>query len=132
MISANPNAPSYVFTSGAPDFMSLWQDIRYGERMLRKTPGVAVTAVLTLSLGIGATTGVFSVVDSLLWKSIPLPHLETLAIVLQRVPENANEWNTATPADLDDISRQATSIERMATWQGAMANIVGAGGEPER
>ena len=64
--------------------MNLWQDIRYGERMLRKSPGFAATAVLTLALGIGATTAVFSVCDSLLWKPIALPHLESLVMVLQR------------------------------------------------
>src|SRR5512133_976832 len=112
--------------------MNLWQDIRYGERMLRKSPGFTVTAVLTLSLGIGATTAIFSVVDALLWKPIALPHLETLAMVLQRVPENANEWNSASAADLDDIRRESGSLENLATWQGGMANIVGAGGEPER
>jgi putative ABC transport system permease protein len=114
------------------DFMNLWQDIRYGERMLRKAPGFALTSVLTLALGIGATTAVFSVCDALLWKPIALPHLESLVMVVQRIPDNANEWNSAAPADLDDARRESTSIEGLATWQRGMANIVGAGGEPER
>jgi putative ABC transport system permease protein len=112
--------------------MNLWQDIRYGERMLRKSPGFAATAVLTLALGIGATTAVFSVCDSLLWKPIALPHLESLVMVLQRIPDNPNEWNSDAPADLDDIRRETTTLDNVATWDGGMANIVGAGGEPER
>ena len=112
--------------------MTLWQDIRYGERLLRKSPGFAVTAVLTLALGIGATTAIFSVVDALLWKPIALPHLETLAVVVQAIPGEPGHWNDLPPADLDDVRRESKSIESLATWQFGMANIVGAGGEPER
>jgi putative ABC transport system permease protein len=111
--------------------MSLWQDIRYGERMLRKSPGFAVTAVLTLALGIGATTAVFSLCDAMLWKPMPLPHLESLVVVLQHVPENANWWNDVTPADLADVRRESTAFQELATWEGGLANIAG-GGEPER
>jgi putative ABC transport system permease protein len=112
--------------------MNLWQDIRYGERMLRKSPGFAITAVLTLALGIGATTAVFSVCDSLLWKPIALPHLESLVMVLQRIPDNPNEWNSVSPADLEDVGRQSTALENLASWDEGMANIVGAGGTPDR
>ena len=112
--------------------MNLWQDIRYGERMLRKSPGFAITAVLTLALGIGATTAVFSVCDSLLWKPIAVPHLESLVMVAQRVPGAPNDWNSSSPADLDDVRRESTVLENLATWDRGMANIAGAGGEPER
>jgi putative ABC transport system permease protein len=112
--------------------MNLWQDIRYGERMLRKSRGFATTAILTLGLGIGATTAVFSVCDSLLWKPINLPHLESLVMVLQRIPDDPNEWNSVSPPDLDDVRRQTTSLESVASWTGGLANIVGSGGEPDR
>src|ERR1035437_2737354 len=112
--------------------LNLWQDVRYGERMLRKSPGFTITAVLTLGLGIGATTAVFSVCDALLWKPIALPHLESLVMVLERDPGDPNDWNSGVAADLEDIRRESTSLQGLATWQGGMANIVGAGGEPER
>ena len=92
--------------------MTLWQDIRYGARMLRKAPGFTAIAILTLGLGIGATTAIFSVCDALLWKPVALPRLESLVMVLQRDPEDANNWNTAAPADIDDVRRQATAIEK--------------------
>ena len=112
--------------------MNLWHDARYGARMLRKSPGFTLTAVLTLGLGIGATTAVYSVSDALLWKPVPLPHMETLVSVAQRIPGEPNHWNSMSPADLDDIRHDGTTLESMAAYQQGMANIVGAGGEPER
>jgi putative ABC transport system permease protein len=112
--------------------MNLWHDIRYGARMLSKSPGFAVTAVVTLGVGIGATTAIFSICDSLLWKPAPLPHMESLVMVLEKVPDAPNEWNQVTAADLHDIRQDNTAIESLASWQGGLANIVGAGGEPER
>jgi len=57
---------------------ALWQDVRYGLRMLGKNPGFTLAAVLTLGLGIGATSSVFSVVDRILFRSLPYPHGERL------------------------------------------------------
>ncbi len=112
--------------------MNFWNDIRYGARMLSKSPGFVVTAVVTLGIGIGATTAIFSVCDSLLWKPAPLPHMETLVMVFERVSDSPNEWNPLTPADLDDIGHDNTALASLASWQSGMANIVGSGGEPER
>jgi putative ABC transport system permease protein len=112
--------------------MSLWQDIRYGERMLRKSPSFTATAVLTLALGIGATTAVFSVCDALLWKPVSLPHLESLVMVLQRVPGEPQAWDDATPADLEDLRRDSSTIAGLTSWQQGLSNIVGAGGAPDR
>ncbi|MGO9273778.1 MAG: ABC transporter permease [Terriglobia bacterium] len=112
--------------------MSIWQDVRFGARTLRHSPGFAVTAVITLSLGIGATTAIFSVSDALLWKPIPLPHIDNLVMVLQRDNDDPNQWDSNTPADVDDIQRNSTALQNLASEQYGMANLVGAGGEPER
>ena len=112
--------------------MNIWHDVRFGARTLSKAPGFAITAVITLALGIGATTAIFSVSDAMLWKPIPLPHMDTLVMVVQRDNESANDWNASTPADVDDIRRGASSIENLASFQQGMANLVGSGGEPER
>src|SRR5215469_10395115 len=112
--------------------MTLRQDIRYGIRVLGQSPGFALTAIVTIGLGIGATTSVFSVCDAMLWKPVPLPHLETLAMVLEQVPEDSKAWNTVTPADFEDIGRDNSSFASLASWTFGAANLVGSGGEPER
>lgn len=112
--------------------MNFWNDVRYGVRVLRNSPGFLVVAVLTLALGIGATTAIFSVSDAMLWKPVPLPDIDSLAIVVARIPDAPNEWDSVAPADADDIQHQTASFSAMAGWQWGSANIVGAGGEPER
>src|SRR5579871_4341300 len=112
--------------------MNLWHDVRYGVRVLRSSPGFVATSVLTLGLGIGTTTAIFSCNDAMLWKPVPLPHLESLVMVLQRIPEDSRNWGEIPAPDLEDIRRDATGLEKVASWQEGLANIVGAGGEPER
>jgi predicted permease len=63
---------------------TLWQDIRYGIRMLRKYPGFTGVAVLTLALGIGANTAIFTLIDALLLKSLPVPDPQELALVTEK------------------------------------------------
>jgi putative ABC transport system permease protein len=112
--------------------MNLWQDVRFGARTLRKSPGFTLTAVVTLALGIGVTTATYSVCDAMLWKPVPLPHLDRLAMVFERVPNDPNDWEALTPADFEDIQRGNRTFESLAAWQYGMANIVGADGQPDR
>jgi len=112
--------------------MSLWQDIRYGARNLKNSPGFALTAAFTIALGIGATTSIFSLCDAMLWKPSPLPHLETLVAVQQSDPGNPGDWDTISPADVDDIRRSSSTLASLASWEGGLANLAGAGVAPDR
>ncbi len=112
--------------------MNLWRDVKTGARTLRKSPGYAVTAILTLGLGIGATTATFSFCDGLLWKPLPLPQVESLAMIAQSDPENPAAGRDLTPADFDDIRRQSTSFTGLAAWDDNYANLAEPGSPPER
>src|ERR1051326_7123876 len=60
---------------------TLWQDVRYGLRVLGKNPGFATIAIFTLALGIGANTGIFSVLRQILLQRLPVPHPEELVLL---------------------------------------------------
>jgi putative ABC transport system permease protein len=76
---------------------TLFQDLRFAFRQLRKAPSFAATAVLTLALGIGANTAIFSLVNSLLLKPLPVPSPEQIATLVPRENngplQQAFSWN---------------------------------------
>src|SRR5271155_5781930 len=93
----------------------LWQDLRHAFRALRKSPGFTAVAVLTLGLGIGANTAIFSVVENVLLR--PLPYRDPGALVevwnsyLPQFPQVPNS-----PGDFQDFRRQARSFSEMAAY----------------
>jgi len=107
---------------------AFWQDVRYACRILRRNPIVTVVAILTLSVGIGLTTAVFSVVNAVLLR--PLPYADGQRIVIVQETFRQNPGN-ASPGHFRDWTEQGTVFEQIAAGQGATFNLAD-GDDPER
>lgn len=105
------------------------KDLRYGLRMLAKNPGVSAIAVLTLALGIGANTAIFSVVSAVLLNPLPYKDPDRLVSIWENVPEHGR-WRAA-PANFLDWKKQNTVFEDVAAFGGATATLTG-DGDPEQ
>jgi putative ABC transport system permease protein len=108
---------------------TLWQDLRYGARMLLKHPGVTAVAVITLALGIGANTAIFSVVNAVMLRPLPYKNPDRLVSLWANVPEHGR-WRV-TPANFFDWKKQNTVFEDMAAF-GAWTMTLTGDGEPEQ
>src|ERR1041384_3867639 len=108
---------------------TLFQDLQYGLRMLAKHKSVTAIAVLTLALGIGANTAIFSVVNAVLLNPLPYKNPDRLVALWENVPEHGR-WRTS-PANFFDWKKQNTVFEDVAAFgQGSVA-LTG-NGEPEQ
>ncbi len=111
---------------GAARFVeTLIQDVRYGLRQLRRNPGFTTVAIITLALGIGATTAIFSVVNGVLIKPLPYPHSNDLVAV----------WLTAPGIDIKDLNpspslyficrEQGHAFQNIGLYMGYSVNVTG-------
>jgi predicted permease len=104
---------------------SLLQDTRYGLRTLRRSPGFTITAVLTLALGIGACTAIFSMVNAVLIRSLPYGDPDRLVYLFTPNPHVPVPPDVMTPsyADFYDIKRQSHSYSDMSVFEQAAYNL---------
>jgi len=109
---------------------TLLQDLRYGFRVLRKSPGFTVVAVIALALGIASTTAIFSVVDEVLLHPLPYPDSGRIVSVSQKLRSNGANAS-ASPANYLDWAAQNHSFSYMAASRGFQGNLTG-GERPER
>src|SRR5258708_19313447 len=105
---------------------TLFQDVRYGLRVLWKSPGFTIVAVLSLALGVGANTAIFSIVDAVLLRSLPFSHPERLVkIVASNRGGGARDIGLSVP-EFDDLRSRAGVFDEVTALNGGPTNLTGA------
>src|SRR5262249_3920427 len=107
------------------------QDLRFAVRLLFRSPGVTSVAVLSLALGIGGNTAIFSVVNTILLKSLPFYEPDRIVLVWGNVPSEGNNRSQVSATDVADWRSQNTVFEDVATYQ-SLRPILSGIGEAER
>jgi putative ABC transport system permease protein len=110
---------------------TLLQDIRFGLRMLLKSPSVSIVATIALALGIGATTAIFSVVNAVLVQPLPFPNPDALMAVFETDTQRGQIRGSHSYPNFLDMRAQNTVFERVASYHGADYILTGRG-EPAR
>jgi len=129
-MSREDAAKEIVQTAGWESLVETWwQDLRFGVRVLSRSPGFTAVAVLTLALGIGASTSVFSLINAVLIRSLPYPHTDRLVYLWSPNPRFPVplEYQTPMTADFFDLQRQNHSFASLALFDSAKLNVVADG-----
>lgn len=130
--SSGPLGAFAVFLEAALDVVSnalavhgdlLRQDLGYAWRAHRRSPGLALTAIVVTALGIGANTAVFSVTDRVLIRPLPFPDAHRLVKVWEKLPQYSRM--ELSPPNYRDWKQMGSSFESMAAYYGAAGNFVG-------
>lgn len=125
------NADLAYDVRGGGGLETLWQDLRYGGRMLVKHPGFTVIAALTLALGIGANITIFSVVNAILLRPLPYADADRLVFLWSEAPKQNIKERASAYDNISDWRRQNQSFEDLAFLDGTWSTLNG-GDEPER
>ncbi|MEX2526041.1 MAG: ABC transporter permease [Gemmatimonadota bacterium] len=110
---------------------ALRQDLRYGARTLLRAPGFALMAVLTLTVGIGATTAIFSLVHAVLLAPLPYPEPDRLVLIWETSPQGT-ERNVVSPGNVVDWTDRARSFSHLGAYSGPYGVSLTGSGEPAR
>src|SRR5438477_1794757 len=110
---------------------SLLKDLRYAVRTLVKASGFTIVAALTLGLGIGANTAIFSIVSALLLRPVAFDEIDRLVWVWERAPRLGIERGAVAPANFFDWRNQSRVFDGLAAFSGWDATLTG-GTQPER
>src|SRR5215469_402334 len=103
----------------------LWQDVRFGARLLARSPGFTFVGVLTLALGIGALTVVFSAVYAVLLKPLPFGSADRLVAVWQHNPARGWERNTVSPAEILAWRDESRVFDELGAYSGSRCVLAG-------
>jgi predicted permease len=122
--AAHDTSPS---RSGSWSMTDLFRDLRIAGRSLRRTAGFTVVVVLTLAIGIGATTAIYSVVDAVLINPLPYPTADRLQMVWVTNPQQEIDKDVTSYPTFRDWQSQATTFEALAAVSGANFTLTGAG-----
>jgi predicted permease len=106
---------------------TLLQDVRYGWRMLARNSGFTAIAVLTLAIGIGASTAIFSVVDTVLIRPLPYRQPDRLVVVSETLPGMASDEIGVSAAEYQDYRDRNRSFSQVAAYESAGFNLTGSG-----
>jgi putative ABC transport system permease protein len=109
----------------------LWQDVRFGVRMLVKSPTFTIVAVLALALGIGANSAIFSVVNTILLRPLPYPDPDSLVMVWEERAKAGYPRDTPSPANFISWKEQSQTLLGMSAYTNLSVSLTGVG-EPER
>ena len=134
------NAPAEWLVGGRPPYRpshsggrtvndKLMQDVRYAFRLWRRRPGFAAVAILTLALGVGANTAMFSIVNAVLLRPLPYAHADRLVSVFTK--STSFRQGLLSYHEYEEIARQSGTVESMALFLGQSVNLTGSN-EPQR
>src|SRR3954466_11496655 len=110
---------------------TIWQDVRYGFRGLRRNPGFSATAIFSLVLGIGASVAIFTVADNLLLRPLPYPDAGRLTMVYEKsLRRQGADHNVVSPGNYRDGVRRNDVFETMAAFSNSRS-VLTAGNRSE-